>query len=119
MTAVEIITVFILSLAFLLLIWNIKGFMLKPVVGGKKSCVTVIVTAGSDSKYLEHEIRGLRWLRGDGMLRANILIVDVGMDSETAQIADSLTKNDSTVTLCKPCEIEKIVVRSSSDGGKG
>jgi len=119
MTAVEIITAFILVLAFLLLAWNVRGLLLRPVVGGKKSRVTVIVTAGSDPSYLEQEIKGLRWLRCDGILRADVLIVDVGMDSETALLADSLVRCDPTIILCKPKEIENIVVRSCSDGGKG
>lgn len=119
MDVLEIILAFVLSLSIILLIWALKGRLLRPVIGGKNSKVTVIVAAGADSDRLESEISGLRWLRDDGILKADILIVDAGMDRETAQIANSLARNNSSVLLCRPDEIEKMIIRGSSNGGKG
>ena len=119
MEAFEIVMAFVLSLSIILLIWIVKGRLLRPVIGGKNSKVTVVVTAGADSECLEREIRGLRWLREDGMLKAEVLIVDAGMDSETAQIAYSLARNNPSVLICRPNEIEKIIIRGSINGGKG
>jgi len=119
MEALEIVLAFVLSLSIILLIWTLRGRLLRPVIGGKNSRVTVIVTAGENSKHLERAISGLRWLRDDGILKADVLIVDVGMDNETAQIAYSLSQNNSSIQICSPSEIEKIIIRGSNNGGKG
>lgn len=119
MEVLEIVLAFVLSLSIILLIWAVRGRLLRPDIGVKNSRVTVIVPAGADSERLEREIRGLRWLRDDGILNANILIVDAGMDKETAQIANSLTLNNPSVLICRPDEIEKIIIRGSCNGGKG
>lgn len=119
MEALEIVLAFVLSLSIILLIWALKGRLLRPVIGGKHSKVTVVVTAGADAWRLEREISGLRWLREDGILKADILIVDTGMDKETAQIANSLAQNNPSVLFCRPDEIEKIIIRGSFNGGKG
>jgi len=119
MEAFEIVMAFVLSLSIILLIWALKGRLLRPVIGGKNSRVTVVVAAGKDSKHLERAICGLRWLKDDGILMADVLIVDAGMDNETAQIADSLARNNSSIQICSPSEIEKIIIRGSDNGGKG
>ncbi|MGI5984845.1 MAG: hypothetical protein GXY01_07975 [Clostridiales bacterium] len=114
----EIVTAFVLSLSFLMLLWTIKGLLLRPVTVGKNSKVTVIITAGEKAQSLEREISGLRWLKEGGILRADVLIVDFGMDDETAEIASALSENDSSVLVCSPGEIESIITRSSGNGGK-
>ena len=119
MEVLEIVLAFVLSLSIILLIWAVRGRLLRPDIRVKNSRVTVIVPAGADSERLEREIRGLGWLRDDGILNANILIVDAGMDKETAQIANSLTLNNPSVLICRPDEIEKIIIRGSCNGGKG
>ena len=119
MEAFEIITAFILSFSFLMLLWTIKGLLLRPIKVGKNSKITILISAGETAENLEREIKGLSWLRDDGILRANVLIVDMGMDDETAEIARSMSKNNPAVTICKPAEIENIIKRSSIDGGKG
>lgn len=118
METFEVITAFVLSLSFLLLLWTIKGLLLRPIKVGKNSKVSVIIAAGENSENLESEIRGLRWLRDDGILRADVLIVDTGMDDETAQIALSLSRSNPAIMICKPNEIENIITRGSINGGK-
>ena len=119
MEAFEVITAFILSFSFLLLLWTIKGLLLRPVKLGKSSKIIIIIRADANAENLEREIKGLSWLREDGWLRADILIVDAGMSEETAEIARSLSKNNPEVMICKANEIENIIKRSSSNGGKG
>ena len=99
--------------------WTIKGLQLRPIKVGKNSKITIIIRADEKSENLERQIRGLSWLREDGILRADVLIVDIGMDEETAEIAHSIAKSNPAVTICKPTEIENMIKRSSSDGGKG
>lgn len=119
METIELITAFALSLSFLLLLWTIKGFLLRPAKSKSASKVTVLITADEKAKYLEREVERLRWLREDGLLRADILIVDMGMSGETAQIADSLLQNDSSLRICKPDEIANIITRGIRNGTEG
>ncbi|NLH01761.1 MAG: hypothetical protein GX488_07690 [Clostridiales bacterium] len=116
MEVLEVLTAFLLSLCFITLLWTLKGLLLRPVKAGKSPSMTVIIAAGKDSRNLEREVRGLRWLREDGRLYADILIVDTGMDSETARIAESLSKSTPWVTICRPDEIENIIIRSGGYG---
>ena len=119
MEAFEIITAFILSFSFLLLLWTIKGLLLRPVKAGKNSKITIIISADEKSENLEYEIKSLRWLRDDGILRADVLIVDTGMNEETAEKARLISKSNTAITICKLDEIENIIKRSSGNGGKG
>ena len=115
----EVITACILSFSFLLLLWTIKGLLLRPVKVGKSSKITVLISAGESSEILEREVRGLRWLRDDGILRADIFIIDTGMDEETVKIARFLSRSNPYVEICRPDEIENLIKRGSNNGGKG
>ena len=118
MEAIEIISAFALSLTFLLLIWTIKGFLLRPPACGSGIRVTTVITADGSTKDLEREITNLRWLREDGRLRTEILIVDAGMDTQTAEIARSLQRRDPTVNICTPEEIANIITRGIRNGAE-
>ena len=118
MEAIEIITACALSLSFLLLIWTIKGILLRSAVCGKCSEITVVIMVDEKTKNLEQEIAGLSYLREDGKLRADILIVDVGMDSQTAEIAESLLRKNPSLRICRPDEIANIITRGIANGAK-
>ena len=119
MEVIEIITAFALSLSFLLLIWILKGFLLRPVVSKGASKVTIVINADEKTKDLEREVERLRWLREDGLLSADILIVDMGMDGETAQIAESLLQKNSFLRVCRPEELANIITRGIGNGAEG
>lgn len=118
MTAIDIIAAFTLSITFLLLTWSIRGYLLRPTLR-KSSKVTIVLTADGETKELENQIAGLCWLKQDGRLIADILIVDMGMNAETAQIAQSLSLKNSSVRICAPEEIANIVTRGMGNGAKG
>lgn len=118
MEVIEIITAFVLSLSFLLLIWAIKGFLLRPTICGKSSKSTIVLTADEKTRDLERVIESLRWLKQNGQLNADILIVDVGMEYETAEIALSLSRRDSSIRVCSPDEIANIITRGTANGAK-
>jgi len=118
MEAIEIITAFALSLSFLLLIWTIKGFLLRPVVCGKCSKITIVITADEKTRNLEQEIASLCYLREDGKLRADILIVDEGMDRQTEEIVGSLLRKNPSLQICRPDEIANIITRGIVNGAK-
>lgn len=118
METIEIISAFALSLSFLLLIWAIKGFMLRPSPCGRGIRITTVLTADGSTKDLEREVTNLRWLREDGRLRTEILIVDAGMDAQTAEIARSLQRRDPTISICTPEEIANIITRGIWNGAE-
>ena len=119
MEPTEIVTAFALTLSFLLLIWTIKGLLLRPSKRGKSLRITALITAGSGTKNLEREVTNLRWLRQDGRLNADILIVDAGMDSETAELAGLLRRRDPSLLICRPDEIANIITRGIGNGEQG
>ncbi len=118
METIEIITAFALSLSFLLLLWAIKGLLLRPAIRGHSLRVTAVITADANSKDLEREVTNLRWLREDGRLNADIIIVDAGMDSETAELAGSLQRRDPSLMICRPDEIANIITRGIGNGAE-
>ena len=118
MTAIDIIAAFALSLTFLLLTWAIRGYLLRPAMR-KGSKVTVVLTADGDTKNIESEIAGLCWLKDDRRLITEILIVDLGMNEDTAKIATALSLRNSSLRICTPEEIVNIVTRGMGNGAKG
>ncbi|MBP8640604.1 MAG: hypothetical protein KBI01_06865 [Oscillospiraceae bacterium] len=119
MEAIEIISAFALSLSFILLIWTIKGFLLRPAAAKSTSKVTIVIIADEKTKNLDRELERLRWLREDGLLVADILLVDTGMNAETAQIADSLLRNNPSLRICRPEELANIITRGIGNGAEG
>jgi len=118
MTAIDIIAAFALSLTFLLLTWAIRGYLLRPALH-KGSKVTIVLAADGSTQDLESEIAGLCWLKDDRRLIADILIVDMGMNGDTAKIADCLSQKNPSLRICTPEEIANIVTRGISNGAKG
>ena len=119
MEAIEIISAFALSLSFILLIWTIKGFLLKPTATKSTTKVTIVINADEKTKNLDREVERLFWLREEGLLVADIIVVDTGMNGETAQIADSLLHNNPSLQICRPEELAKIITRGIVNGAEG
>lgn len=105
MELLEIIAAFTLSLGFVLLLWAVKGWLLWFPAPGRQLRLTVVVRARPGAGRLEHEITALRRLRRDGWLEADVLIVDLGMDGETAHMAKLLARDDPALAVCTPEEL--------------
>lgn len=75
-----------------LLCWMLRGVLLSPVLPGKNVRIRVLVTVSGRAPALEHTVDALLWLRANGTLPAEICIVDRGMDRETAELAEALSK---------------------------
>ncbi|MEG0035142.1 MAG: hypothetical protein RR743_00630 [Oscillospiraceae bacterium] len=110
MDAIQIVTAFALSISFVLCLWAIKGFLLKPVIGGNNMRVTVTLLASGSAKELERTLSGLIWLRENGTLHADILIIDAGMDTAAAEIARLTSKDHASVRVCTRENIEKYII---------
>jgi len=80
-------------------LWLLRGMILTPVAGGKNQNVTVELRVKGSSPELENTVSGLLWLSDNGTLRADIVIIDEGMDEETRQEAGLLAKTDERVSF--------------------
>ena len=118
MEIIEIITAFALALGFLLLLWMVKGLLLRPTVCGRNARITAVITADVSTSSLEREVTNLRWLRKDGRLYADILIVDAGMDAQTREIAEALRREDASIGICTPDKIANYITRSTGNGAE-
>ena len=74
----------------LLLLWELRGWMLTPVKPGKHLHLRIEITVSGSAPELEQTVDALMWLRANGTLRAELLLRDRGMDKETAEIAAAL-----------------------------
>lgn len=116
MEILKITAAFALCLGFVLLLWTMKGWLLKPVIGGKDTRLTVTVAARGRASELEQTVSGLLWLKKNGTLNADILIIDRGLDSDAARTARLLSTDDYSVQVCSPDQIENFIIRSCDNG---
>lgn len=119
MELLQIILAFFISLAFILVIWTVKGYLLKPVSFGKGSKLTLLISADGSSENLEREVSSLHRLIEEGRLCADILIVDVGMNRETAELATHMCQRNPELSICTPEELSNILTRGTSNGAEG
>ncbi|MEG0876300.1 MAG: hypothetical protein RSD32_06020 [Oscillospiraceae bacterium] len=117
MDILQITLAFLLSLSIILLLWSIKGFLLRPIIGSGDARVTVTLSADGDAKRLEHLISGLLWLEKNGTLPSGVIIVDCGLTAEALDRARLLEKKHPQLSLCLPQELEKLIIRSCKNGG--
>lgn len=59
-------------------IWLFYGWLLLPVEGQKTT--RILVSASGDGTEAERTIRALRWLISSGLMRAQIQIIDAGLN---------------------------------------
>ncbi len=87
----NLIGTFLIAGAVILFIWFLRGLMLTPVKRGAHTKITVLVHVSGEETTLEQTVQGLHWLSANGTLPANVVILDGGMDPETAAIAQKLS----------------------------
>lgn len=83
----------LLAAALLALCWRLRGVMLTPVKTGEHVRAQVVLWVDGAAPGLEQTVNGLTWLRANGTLRAEVVIVDRGMDRATADVAAALEKS--------------------------
>lgn len=117
MELLNLLAVLILCSGFVFLLWEFKGWLLKPILGGRSTSITVVVSAKGAAPELEQTISGLLWLKRNGTLNADILIIDEGLDDEAAMKARLLSTEDYSVQVCSPDQIENFILWSENHGG--
>ena len=118
MEILQIIMAAVMCLALLTLLWQIKGSLLRSNSAHihEDEALTVTVAVNGSAPALEQTVSHLRWLRQNGDLPASILLVDDGMDLDTAAAARLMAQEDSGVYLCTPDQLEFFILRSCNDG---
>ena len=67
----------------------------------------VIVRGVGAGEELEQRVRALMYLRGRGLLRCSVLLVDAGLDPTGRAIAARLAGRWPALTLCTKEELER------------
>ena len=86
------LSLFIGAFGVIALLWFLRGKTLLPVKLGKGQELTVVLRVRGSAPELENTVNAIEWLRADGTLPMNILIVDDGMDNETRRTAQLLAR---------------------------
>ena len=82
----------ILAAGLLAFCWRLRGVMLTPVRSGAHIRTQIILWVDGAAPSLEQTVNGLTWLRANGTLPGEVLIIDRGMDPATAEVAAALEK---------------------------
>lgn len=117
MEIMQIIMAGVICLSLLTLLWQVKGRLLRCPTGyhGDEH-MTVTVSVCGSAPRLENTVARLMWLRKNGDLPAEILLVDDGMDLDTARAARLLSEKSDEIHLCTPDQLEFFILRSCNDG---
>lgn len=93
----DIISAFIIAGTLILFVWLLRGMLLLPLAKGKHTKITVVVKVSGFEPCLEQTIAGLAWLESNGTMPGNVVIVDAGMDEETREVAQRLSRRKKGV----------------------
>ena len=104
----EIFLSLLTAFGLLSLGWLAFGRLLFPV--GGEGCWAVIPARGNGDG-LEQAVTGMLWLRGGGLMRGPILLVDCGLDDEGRAVADALCLREPEISLCHITELPGRVMR--------
>lgn len=115
---IQIIMAGVMCFAVLILLWQAKGRLLKKAWHcGDEKKISVVVAVNGSAPQLESTVSTLLWMRRNGDLPARILLVDDGMDLDTAFAARLLADNREGVYLCNPDQLEFFILRSGNYDG--
>ena len=93
----EILLVFVLAVAAMLILWCLLGLLLMPVFSHN---MITCCFAKDDGEKLEQQIRAFGWLRDGKLSGGRFVIVDCGLNPEGVQIAKRLCKDHNWITYC-------------------
>lgn len=93
----DIVCAFVVAGTLILFIWLIRGMLLMPLKKGKHTKITIVVKVRDFEPCLEQTIMGLSWLESNGTLPGNVVILDDGMDEETAKVAQRLCRRQKGI----------------------
>ena len=89
----------LITFILFLLLWAIRGAVHTPVYRGKNMRLTLHLQVEGCAPELEAAVDDLLWLMWSGVLPGRLVIEDMGMDEETRQVAEYLTKDNGRIEL--------------------
>lgn len=87
--------------------WLLLGRLLSPI--GTKGPIWAVLPISGDGEGLEHDLRGLLWLRQSGMACLRVVIADCGLSEEGRELARLLSRREEDVTLCPAAAVADII----------
>lgn len=100
----EVLLSLLAAVGLLSLSWLLMGYILTP--AGRGEGLSVIPGRG-DGETLEQSVRGFLWLRGGGLLRGDVVIVDCGLTPTGRAVAAALCLREPGVEICPLSELTK------------
>ena len=107
----------IIAAALIYLLWLLRGVLLTPVHRGKNQKMIIALKVSGESPDLEQTVDGLLWLMSNGTLTGKILIIDDGMDNDTAAVAERLASDGHRIELKRREEKHGSRCRQYPDSG--
>ena len=92
--------------------WLLFGRILAPV--GGRFCA--VVPGTGDGGGLEQSVRGLLWLRGGGLMKCPVVIVDCGLSDQGKAVAAALVLWEPGIATCTAEELPRHLHIFARDG---
>lgn len=102
---IQITLCVLLILGFAWLLWMLGCALLTPVRSGRDTRITLVVQARGDAPELEQLLRGIRWLRENGTLMADVLLVDCCLTDDARALCERAARQREDLKLCNTEEI--------------
>lgn len=87
--------------------WLLLGRLLAPI--GTKGPIVAVLPAVGDGQTLEHDLRGLLWLRQSGMACLRVVIADCGLSGEGRELAGMLSHREEDIIFCPAAEVANFI----------
>ena len=87
--------------------WLLLGRLLAPI--GTKGPIWAVLPASGDGQNLEHDLRGLLWLRQSGMAGLRVVIADCGLSGEGRELASLLSRREEDVAFRPAAEVADLI----------
>lgn len=87
--------------------WLLFGRLLAPI--GTKGPIWAVLPASGDGEGLEHDLRGLLWLRQSGMACLRVVIADCGLTGEGRELAGLLSRREEDIAFCPAAEVADLI----------
>ncbi len=96
---VKYIVVIVILLICASVCWLLHGILYSPVKPGENTKMSIILEVDGGSRDLEHTLRGLKWLRDNGTLKADIILSLNNPDENTEHIARTFSEDCHYISL--------------------
>lgn len=104
----EITAVLIMCGTFILLVWLARSFVVTPVPTDEDTMLYMVVAVKGGGCQLEQTLKSLSWLKDEGRIPMEVIVVDYGLDCEGQRLAE-LNEGLWNVTCCEPGSLDELI----------